>query len=150
NLSGQGLDVLYRSVVCKAIHNSAERPPDPACHPGTRKAVLDDLHVWSQDDRSVASVLWLHGSAGMGKSAIAQDFASRCQETGILGASFFFKRGSPDHGTWKGLFPTLAYQLATSFSQLQGPIQRAVEMDKLVLGQGMRHQMQKLLLGPFH
>ncbi|KAJ7186051.1 hypothetical protein C8R46DRAFT_1062298 [Mycena filopes] len=144
-----GLDMLYRSVVRDAIHNSAERPPDPACHPGTRNTVLDDLLAWSQDNCSVATVLWLHGSAGAGKSAIAQDFASRCQEAGILGASFFFKRGSPDRGTWKGLFPTIAYQLATSFSQLEGPIQRAVEKDKLVLGQAMRPQMQKLLLRPF-
>ncbi|KAJ7133811.1 hypothetical protein C8R46DRAFT_970390, partial [Mycena filopes] len=127
-----GLDILYRSVVRNAIHNSAERPPDPACYPGTRNAVLEALHTWSRDDRSASTVLWLHGSAGMGKSAIAQDFALKCQEDGILGASFFFKRGTPDQGTWKGLFPTLAYQLATSFCELKGPIQRAVEEDKLV------------------
>ncbi|KAJ7186057.1 hypothetical protein C8R46DRAFT_937713, partial [Mycena filopes] len=145
-----GLDILYRSVVQNAMHNSAERPPEPACYPGTRDTTLDDLLTWSQDDCSAATVLWLHGSAGMGKSAIAQDFASRCQEAGILGASFFFKRGSPDRGTWKGLFPTIAYQLATSFAELEEPIQRAVAKDKLVVGQTMRHQMQKLLLGPFY
>ncbi|KAJ7186044.1 hypothetical protein C8R46DRAFT_1208131 [Mycena filopes] len=145
-----GLDVLYRSVVRGAIHNSAERPPDPACYPGTRHTVLDDLDTWSHDTHSPATVLWLHGSAGMGKSAIAQDFAARCQKEGVLGASFFFKRGSPDRGTWKGLFPTLAYQLAASFSKLKGPIQQAVEEDKLVVAQAMRHQMQKLLIAPFH
>ncbi|KAJ7133778.1 hypothetical protein C8R46DRAFT_1015167 [Mycena filopes] len=145
-----GLDILYRSVVQNAMHNSAERPPEPACYPGTRDTTSDDLLTWSQDDCSAATVLWLHGSAGMGKSAIAQDFASRCQEAGILGASFFFKRGSPDRGTWKGLFPTIAYQLATSFAELEEPIQRAVAKDKLVVGQTMRHQMQKLLLGPFY
>ncbi|KAJ7133784.1 hypothetical protein C8R46DRAFT_1362330 [Mycena filopes] len=144
-----GLDVLYRSIVRAAMHNSAERPPEPACYPGTRNTTLNDLHSWSQDNHSAATVLWLQGSAGAGKSVIAQDFASRCQEAGILGASFFFKRGSLDRGTWKGLFPTLAYQLATSFSQLEGPIQRAVEKDKLVLGQAMRPQMQKLLFRPF-
>ncbi|KAJ7186035.1 hypothetical protein C8R46DRAFT_1185540 [Mycena filopes] len=133
DLLQQGLDILRRSVVRDAIHNSAERPTDPACHPGTRNAMLEDLRAWSRDNRSAAT-----------------DFAARCQEEGILGASFFFKRGSPGRGTWKSLFPTIAYQLATSFGELEGPIQRAVEKDKLVVGQAMCHQMQKLLLGPFH
>ncbi|KAJ7186041.1 hypothetical protein C8R46DRAFT_389338, partial [Mycena filopes] len=131
------------------MHNSAERPPDPSCHPGTRDAVLENLHAWSQDHGSIPPMIWLHGSAGAGKSAIAQDFASRCKDEDILGASFFFKRGSPDRGTWKGMFPTFAYQLAASFGELQGPIQRAVEKDKLVVGQAMHHQMQNLLVAPF-
>ncbi|KAJ7186070.1 hypothetical protein C8R46DRAFT_860346, partial [Mycena filopes] len=123
--------------------------PRPACHPGTRKDVLDELHAWARDDDTDDRVLWLHGAAGAGKSAIAQDFASRCQEEGILGASFFFKRGTSDRATWKGLFPTIAYQLAVSFGELAGPIQHTIERDRLTVGQAMRHQMRKLLTTPF-
>ncbi|KAJ6479483.1 hypothetical protein C8R47DRAFT_1137019 [Mycena vitilis] len=131
------------------MHNSAERPPDPACHPGTRETVLDTLRAWSRDDSPEARLLWLHGSAGMGKSAIAQAFAAERQEDGSLGASFFFRRGDRGRGNWKSLFPTLAYQLAASFPQLRDALKQAVESDKLVFGQAMRHQFAKLAIAPF-
>jgi hypothetical protein len=56
--------------------------------------------------------LWLHGSAGAGKSAVAQAFAGQCHQDGLFGGSFFFKRGHSDRGKWNGLVTTLAYQLA--------------------------------------
>jgi hypothetical protein len=93
--------------------------------------------------------MWLYGAAGMGKSAIAQMFAGDCQEQDRLGASFFFRRGHPKRGMWNGLFTTLAYQLATSISELLLPIQQAVESDKLVVGRAMTVQFQKLLAKPF-
>ncbi|KAJ7359932.1 hypothetical protein DFH08DRAFT_418374 [Mycena albidolilacea] len=143
-----GLDILYRSVLKDAMHNSAERPPDPSCHGGTREMVLSDLCAWSRDGRREGSLLWLYGSAGMGKSAVAQTFAANCEIEGTLGASFFFKRQDVGRGTWKGLFSTLAYQLATSFDELRGVIQEAVEDDKLVVAQTMLHQYRKLLVVP--
>ncbi|KAJ7210049.1 hypothetical protein GGX14DRAFT_534821 [Mycena pura] len=94
----------------EALHNSGERFPEPACHPGTRTTVLDELNS--------CTILWLHGSAGMGKSAIAQMFAGTCMTQGRLGASFFFRRGHAKRGTWHGLFPTIAYQLATLTDKL--------------------------------
>ncbi|KAJ7660282.1 hypothetical protein DFH06DRAFT_1044012 [Mycena polygramma] len=131
------------------MHNSAERPPDPACHPGTRESVLDTLRAWSRDDSPDARLLWLYGSAGMGKSAIAQTFAAEHQEDGSLGASFFFRRGDTGRGNWRGLFPTLAYQLSASFPELRDALWRAVGKDRLVLGQSMQHQFQKLFVVPF-
>ncbi|KAJ6451243.1 hypothetical protein C8R47DRAFT_1170370 [Mycena vitilis] len=130
------------------MHNSAERPPDPACHPGTRESVLDTLRTWSQDDNSSASLMWLYGSAGMGKSAIAQTFAAERQEERTLGASFFFRRGDTGRGNWKGLFPTIAYQLAASYPELGHAVRQAVESDKLVSAQAMRHHFQKLIVEP--
>ncbi|KAJ7660285.1 hypothetical protein DFH06DRAFT_1326417 [Mycena polygramma] len=141
-----GLDVLYRSVLKNAMHNSADRPAEPCCHPGTRDSVLDSLRTWSQDG---ARLLWLHGCAGMGKSAIAQTFAANCEAEGILGASFFFKRDHPERGNWQGLFPTLAYQLAASFPELSDPLRQAVERDRLVFGQAMQHQFRKLIVALF-
>ncbi|KAJ7308606.1 hypothetical protein DFH08DRAFT_657480, partial [Mycena albidolilacea] len=81
------LDLLYRSVLHDAMHNSAECPPEPACHEGTRDLALSELRAWSQDGRRGVSLLWLYGSAGMGKSAVAQNFAENCEK---VGTSFFF------------------------------------------------------------
>ncbi|KAF7353071.1 NACHT domain-containing protein [Mycena venus] len=144
-----GIDILYRSVVMEALHDSGERFPEPACHPGTRTMVLEELKIWSVDTNPESAIMWLYGAAGMGKSAIAQMFAGDCQAEGRLGASFFFRRGHPNRGTWKRLFTTLAYQLATSVSELLLPVQRAVEDDKLVVGRTMVVQFQKLFLSPF-
>ncbi|KAJ7854662.1 hypothetical protein B0H13DRAFT_1642309 [Mycena leptocephala] len=144
-----GIDILYRSVVVEALHDSGERFPEPACHPGTRTSVLEELRAWSVDTSPESTIMWLYGAAGMGKSAIAQMFAGDCQVQGHLGASFFFRRGHPKRGTWNGLLTTLAYQLATSVPELLLPIRQAVEGDKLVVGRGMTVQFQKLLSHPF-
>ncbi|KAJ6530510.1 hypothetical protein DFH09DRAFT_1370715 [Mycena vulgaris] len=143
-----GLDILYRRVVVEALHDSGERFPEPACHPGTRTAVLKQLNSWSIH-ATEGAVMWLNGSAGIGKSAIAQMFAGKCQTQGRLGASFFFKRGHHKRGTWDGFFTTIAYQLATTIPALSLPIQQAVEADKLVGGRAMPLQFQRLILEPF-
>ncbi|KAJ7805586.1 hypothetical protein B0H14DRAFT_3771167 [Mycena olivaceomarginata] len=95
-----------------------------------------------------AHVLWLHGCAGAGKSAIAQMFAKSLQTEGRLGASFFFQRGHPKRGTWNLLIPTIAYQLATSVTELLLPIQQAVEGDKLIVGRALAISFQALLVEP--
>ncbi|KAJ7450128.1 hypothetical protein FB451DRAFT_1052418 [Mycena latifolia] len=133
----------------EALHNSVERFPEPACHPGTRTVVLEELRSWSINTSPDSAILWLHGCAGMGKSAIAQMFAGDCQQQGRLGASFFFRHGHPKRGTWHGLFTTLAYQLAMSIPELLLPVQQAIEADKLVVGRAMAIQFHRLLVEMF-
>ncbi|KAJ7501089.1 hypothetical protein B0H11DRAFT_1993564 [Mycena galericulata] len=144
-----GIDILYRCVSIEAFHNSGERHQEPACHPGTRTAILEELHTWSLDNGPDSQLLWLHGSAGVGKSAIAQMFAGDCVSQHRLGASFFFHRGHPKRGTWHNLFTSIAYQLAHSVPELLLPIQQAVENDKPIVGRAMAIQFQQLLVEPF-
>ncbi|KAJ7098984.1 hypothetical protein C8R44DRAFT_566469, partial [Mycena epipterygia] len=132
-----------------ALHDSLERFPEPACHPGTRTDILDQLSSWSTDTNPESTILWLHGSAGMGKSAIAQMFAGNCQQEGRLGASFFFRRGHPKRGTWNGLVTTIAYQLAKSVPEFLLPLQQAMEADKLIVGRAIPVQFRRLIVEPF-
>ncbi|KAJ7805594.1 hypothetical protein B0H14DRAFT_2526677 [Mycena olivaceomarginata] len=143
-----GIDLLYRHVAMEALHDSGERFPEPACYPGTRTATMEELHSWSTDTSTENTILWLHGCAGAGKSAIAQMFAKSLQTEGRLGASFFFQRGHSKRGTWHSLIPTIAYQLATSVTELLLPIQQAVEGDKLIVGRALAISFQVLLVGP--
>ncbi|KAJ7117038.1 hypothetical protein C8R44DRAFT_627152 [Mycena epipterygia] len=145
-----GIDILYRSLVTEAVHDSVERFPEPACHPGTRTQILEQLRLWSIDTNPESSLLWLHGSAGMGKSAIAQMFAGECHKEGRLGASFFFRRGHPKRGTWNGLITTIAYQLANSVPDFLLPLQQAIERDKIIVGRAIPVQFERLLVEPFH
>ncbi|KAJ6565886.1 hypothetical protein DFH09DRAFT_462875 [Mycena vulgaris] len=144
-----GLAILYRHVVMEALHDSGERFPEPACHPGTRTDVFRELREWSLDTSVETNLLWLHGSAGAGKSAIAQMFAGDCQSQGRLGASFFFRRGHSKRGTWHGLFSTVAYQLAKSVPEFMVPVQQAIDYDPLVVGRAMAVQFQRLVVEPF-
>ncbi|KAJ6565932.1 hypothetical protein DFH09DRAFT_919263 [Mycena vulgaris] len=139
--------MLQNYVIMEALHDSGERFPEPACHPGTRTAILQELRGWS-NDISKGKLLWLHGSAGVGKSAIAQMFAGDCESRGRLGASFFFKRGHSKRGTWHGIFSTIAYQLANSVPEFLLPLEQAMDSDKLAVGRSMTVQFQRLLVEP--
>ncbi|KAL4766716.1 hypothetical protein BDW60DRAFT_201961, partial [Aspergillus nidulans var. acristatus] len=44
-------------------------------------------------------IFWLSRMAGTGKSTIARTVAQYFKKDGILGASFFFKRGRGDQGS---------------------------------------------------
>ncbi|KAF7369151.1 hypothetical protein MVEN_00242300 [Mycena venus] len=101
-----GLQILQRATAGDSFHDSAERYPPPRCHPETRTEMLKDLMEWSSGDESHSSVLWLHGPAGAGKSAIAQSLCQQLEEEGRLGASFFFKRKHQSRGNAK---KTLSY-----------------------------------------
>ncbi|KAJ7614341.1 hypothetical protein FB45DRAFT_1008603 [Roridomyces roridus] len=148
NLGNSGMDILLNAVAVDAMHNSAVRRDDPACHPGTRNAILERLDEWSFEQPEDGRIFWLHGCAGIGKSAIAQQFAAGCYDRGQLGAAFFFKRGDERRGNWRSLLPTLAYQLAASFPAISPMIQRAVETDRLVASKSMRSQLEKLIVLP--
>ncbi|KAJ7872631.1 hypothetical protein B0H14DRAFT_3131503 [Mycena olivaceomarginata] len=95
-----GLDLLFRFIAMGAAHNSGEVFRDPACHPGTRVAVLEQLSRWAIGARPESMVLWLRGPPGVGKSATAQMFAGMCHKDERLGGSFFFKSGHPERGSW--------------------------------------------------
>ncbi|KAJ7636535.1 hypothetical protein FB45DRAFT_1001599 [Roridomyces roridus] len=131
-----------------SFHDSAERFPEPACHPGTRTVILEDLRAWSQETSPGSRILWLYGAAGMGKCAVAQAFAGECNKESRLGASFFFKRSDFERGTWERFFATLAYQLALSIPRLSGLIQRTIEEDRLLVGRSMERQFHRLILEP--
>jgi len=97
-----------------ATHDSQERSPPPRCHPGTRKEVLKNIDTWVNTSAQGSQVLWLHGPAGAGKSAIAQTVAETCAGRNQLAASFFFARTAALRNAVKYLFPTIAVQAALS------------------------------------
>jgi len=76
--------------------------------------MLSKIEGWIGAGRNATKLLWLHGPAGAGKSAIAQTVAETCAERGQLAASFFFSRSSPDRDAMIHLFPTIAVQISMS------------------------------------
>jgi hypothetical protein len=143
-----GIHILSRGIALDALYNSAERFPQPRCHPETRTEFLEKLYRWATDPSVTRSIHWLHGPAGAGKSAVMQTLCERLQEAGRLSGSFFFKRGDQTRGNAKVLFATLAYQLAICQHELKALVSRNVASDPSVLGRGLDVQLHKLILEP--
>ncbi|KAJ7678025.1 hypothetical protein DFH06DRAFT_1465829 [Mycena polygramma] len=144
-----GLNILHRAVAGGAFHDSLERYPQPRCHPETRTEMLEDLRQWCSQTDFGSSVLWLHGPAGAGKSAIAQSVCQMMEAEGRLGASFFFKRGDASRGSGNKLFSTIAYQLALCLPDLQQIISQLVEDDPSILDRTLSTQLQRLIIEPY-
>ncbi|KAF8059071.1 hypothetical protein FPV67DRAFT_1427227 [Lyophyllum atratum] len=136
----------------QVAYDSQERFPPPKCHPGTREPILKEVDEWTiaGSETGAGSVMWLHGPAGAGKSAIAQTVAEICTDRGQLAASFFFFRGSHHRNTITFLFTTIAYQLAISRRELKDYIQRAVDHDRSIIHKSTAAQVRALIIDPFY
>ena len=154
-----GIGTLHRAVALAALHDSAESYPQPRCHPETRKTLLDKLWTWCPADGSLSNyfsddssadprILWLHGPAGAGKSAVMITLSERLQNAQQLGGTFFFKRGHPTRGNANVLFATIALQLAVNIPGLKLPISRVVEANPTLVGRSLGVQLQELIVAP--
>ena len=93
-------------------------------------------------------VLWLYGSAGAGKSAIAQSIAEKCAKLNLLVASFFFSRASPSRNNEKFLIASIAYQLAISIPVTRSYIESAIQIDPAVFDRSLDTQIETLIIQP--
>ncbi|KAJ7648608.1 hypothetical protein DFH06DRAFT_1095375 [Mycena polygramma] len=144
----EGFHVLHRSVALEALYDSAESFPQPRCHSETRADMLGNLCQWATKTDPAVQVLWLYGPAGAGKSAIMQTLCQRLHTAGLLGGSFFFKRGHPIRGNGTLLFATLAYQLAIRNRALKTEISKRVEEEPSLVTGSMASQLQELIVQP--
>jgi len=87
--------------------------------PDTRVEVLKEIEEWVIEPNSAEHLLWLHGPAGSGKSAIAtsacQQLDKRADGRQYLGASFFAKRDDKYLHNATLVLPTIATDLADTF-----------------------------------
>ena len=138
---------LHKFIAASAMHDSKERFPQPKCHPSTRERILHRILNWVEGD-SCERILWLSGSAGTGKSAIAQTISERCKRNGRLAATFFFFRTSSERNTSERLVATLAYQIALSVPAAKEYIANAVEDDLAVFNKDINSQVFQLIIRP--
>lgn len=131
------------------MHDSAERSNAPACHPDTRTKILADVRSWIADENRKTTVLWLHGPAGSGKTAICQTLAEQCDEDEDLAATFFFEGGSAGRDDARLLVTTIAYQIANSIESAKGHISNAVlKNPQQIFEKTIRVQTRDLLIKP--
>ncbi|TFK32915.1 hypothetical protein BDQ12DRAFT_771190, partial [Crucibulum laeve] len=120
----------------------------PKCHPETRAAVLDMILAWVNNRQRTSSIMWLHGPAGAGKSAIVQTITEECEKSKTLCASFFFSRTAARRNKADHLIATIAHQLIRAIPQLEKPIIEAVESDSALFSLSLQVQVQRLIVDP--
>ncbi|KAJ5368809.1 Vegetative incompatibility protein HET-E-1 [Penicillium cataractarum] len=134
-------------TVTGAAFDSHADEHDPRCHPDTRVALRQQIVEWVEGLESEC-IFWLNGMAGTGKSTVSRTIAQTFSDKGILGASFFFKRGERDRGNASQLFTTVASQLAIKVPALATDISNAVDSDPMIVSKTLREQFEQLILKP--
>ncbi|EHK47982.1 hypothetical protein TRIATDRAFT_262568 [Trichoderma atroviride IMI 206040] len=130
-----------------AAFDSPNHVNSDMCHPGTRCDVLDQIMAWSTAPNEQC-IFWLNGGAGTGKSTISRTVAQSFASKGILGGSFFFKRGEADRGNMALFFPTIASQLQQTFPLTAPHIKAATETNPNIHNKPIKEQFDKLFAGP--
>ncbi|KAE8353294.1 WD40-repeat-containing domain protein [Aspergillus coremiiformis] len=146
-------DISREMELCKltiaegAAFDSYMNQHEAECLPGTRVDLLKEVMDWSQSAQGEC-IFWLNGMAGTGKSTVSRTVCKLFQEKGILGASFFFKRGKSDCGNAERFFSTIARQMIVHEPRLIPSIRRAIQRDPSISTKSLREQFSKLLLEP--
>lgn len=118
------------------------------CLEGTREGILTEIKSWiNNTGEDVPPVLWLSGTAGKGKSAIAHTTANWFHKSGRLGACFCFDR-TADRRHEK-IVTTIACNLADDNPILRREIAHVVQNDnELRHTQDITRQWRKLIVEP--
>ncbi|CAA7262843.1 unnamed protein product [Cyclocybe aegerita] len=148
--SGNGLDAIRERSALNALLDSNERFDPPKCNPDTRLAIIDHIMNWIESKERRASMLWLHGPAGAGKSALEQTIAELCQSQDVLLASFFFSRTVPNRSDGNSLISTLAYQLMSAIPLIRSYVKAYIKQDPNIFHRTRDVQMRKLVLEPLN
>ena len=144
-----GIQLLQKHTAAGALHNSGEVSEQPKCHPGTRVAILEHLLAWATALTYTYPIIWLHGPAGAGKSAILRTIAEMLYNRQLLLASFFFFRTAPGRNNSDNFIPTIAYQLnKNTSSAIRSHIADAIERDPLIFSLSLWDQAQALIVSP--
>ncbi|KAF8954843.1 hypothetical protein BDZ97DRAFT_1741299, partial [Flammula alnicola] len=138
---------LHDAAVPAAFGDSGDQFSPPKCHPHTRLDVLKKVRDWARSEEG-SSIMWMHGSAGIGKSAIAQTVAVQCAEENRLLASFVFSRFDPLRNNGHKLASTITYQTAVNVPATRPQIEAAIANDPLILKRPLITQFAKLIIQP--
>ncbi|KAK1139415.1 hypothetical protein N8T08_000778 [Aspergillus melleus] len=129
-----------------ASYDSYDNQHGEKCLPGTRRDLLLQITDWAET--SDKCIFWLNGMAGTGKSTISRSVAELLKQKGLLGGSFFFKKGEADRGNARRFISTIAKQLMANHRQLAPAILKAIQDDADLSTKSLGQQFEKLLLQP--
>jgi len=145
------VDKLFKSNISpSATHDTKDQHATPECHPNTRVAILNRLAEWAKGTGLEKSdVIWLFGSAGVGKTAIGRSLAKLLlATTNITVASFLLSKADATRNTAQNIMSTLAYQISIANPEVQPHIIEALTRDPIAFSRSMSTQFRELIVKP--
>ncbi|KIK12218.1 hypothetical protein PISMIDRAFT_121242, partial [Pisolithus microcarpus 441] len=120
------------------------------CLDGTRTEILREIMSWINDPNANAPcILWLHGQAGRGKSAIAHTIALWIKDVGGLGSCFCFARDRRSERRQEKILTTIARDLADRDPAFRRALADVISDDRLLrTTPDVMQQWQRLILEP--
>ncbi|KFA54495.1 hypothetical protein S40293_09984 [Stachybotrys chartarum IBT 40293] len=134
-------------IVEQAGFDAHTEADSPTCLAGTRTNILRQISEWHAA-RDSKTIFWLNGMAGTGKSTISRTVAKVFADTGVLGASFFFKRGEGDRGRATFFFSTIVAQLIRQIPSLAPYVRDKIEADPSISTKSISKQFDDLIASP--
>lgn len=120
-----------------------------SCLKDTRADILKFVGDWVHDTASQHNILWVHGLAGSGKSALSTTIADMFREAGQLGAFLFFDRDVTERSDPTVVIRTMAHQLGASNTAFSVLIGDAVDGNSNITLSPISRQFQKLIIDVF-
>jgi len=143
--------MFEKYVVTSAMHDNDAQVAPAECHPNTRVVLLRKLENWGlglEDVYDRKTVLWVHGSAGIGKTAIGKSLARLLENIESPVASFFCFSTDGQRNTIRNMVSTLAYQIALAVPETQPFIIDAVRRERKIFRRSPQTQFLHLVMNP--
>ena len=130
--------------------DGAGRDNSKRCLPGTREGLLSEIKDWVDNiGQDAPRVLWLSGTAGKGKSAVAHTIANWFLERGDPGVCFCFDRTREAEHRHEKILCTMARDLADRDPIIRRALASAVRNDnELRHTKDITRQWKEFVLGP--
>ncbi|KAG6330072.1 hypothetical protein ID866_9017 [Astraeus odoratus] len=120
------------------------------CLDNTRISLLGDIINWVHNANGENQhVLWLHGQAGKGKSAVAHTIANWFKDLGELGSCFCFAQEQQADRRHHKIFSTIARDLSNHNADYRRALASVAVDDSLVNTPDVKQHWQKFILEPF-
>ncbi|KAG8770863.1 hypothetical protein FRC12_004014 [Ceratobasidium sp. 428] len=122
-----------------------------ACMHGTRTNIIQNIAGWAQSFNglhgfaSSENLLWLHGHAGLGKSAIATSVCQLLDDKHLLAASFFCKRDDPQRRDPQRVLATVIHGLAVHNRSYADALTSQIQQDGSLCTSPKQMQYEKLI-----
>jgi len=114
----------------------------------TRVELVQELVDWEESLLDAATMMWVSGGAGTGKTALLLTFADLCRRSGRSVGAFFASNRIANCGDGNRIFATLAIQLIQALPLTKRYIYKALRQDPHLFSKGREVQMDRLIVKP--
>jgi len=116
----------------------------------TRVELGRELVIWGESEIDAATMMWVYGGAGTGKTALLLTFADFCRRHKRSLGAFFASNRIANCNDGNRIVATLAIQLMQAVPYTKRYIYKAIRQDPHLFTKGREVQMKALIIEPIN